>query len=352
VESIVNQAPETNRPQVREILKQLFPPVEWVFGGSSYGSGFEEKWFRGLRVCHPNVFDRYFHLTIPEGDISQSDLDLILSLVGDREGLVTEFRALNERGLLEIALDRLEHYKEEIELQHAVPFITALFDIGDELPDKSVGLFSIDPDVHASRIIRWYLKREKDLGKRVEILKETMKATTGLYLPVRQTCIEDSKEDRQKDPEAFIVAEDDLKDLENICVDKIKQAAESGTLKINSHMAYILYRWREWASLEEPRKWVEGLIESKEGLLCFLTAFLQRSTSQGMEDYVLRIHWRINLKSVEDFVSAEVLARKIEQLPLEDLIDEQQKAVRAFQKALKRRQEGKSDGDWRDDEYD
>jgi len=352
VESIVNQAPETNRPLVREILKQLFPPAEWIFGGPSYNSGFKEKWFRDLRVCHPSVFDRYFHLTIPEGDISQSDLDLILSLVGDREGLVTEFRALNERGLLEIALDRLEHYKEEIDLQHAVPFTTALFDIGDELTDKSVGLFSIGPEVHASRIIRWYLKREKDPGKRGEILKEAMKATMGLYLPVRQTCIEDSKEDRQKDPEAFIVAEDDLKDLENICVDKIKQAAESGTLKINSHMAYILYRWSEWTSLEEPRKWVEGLIESKEGLLCFLTAFLQQSTSQGMEDYVLRIHWRINLKSVEDFVAPEVLARKIERLSLEDLTDEQQKAVRAFQKALKRKQEGRSDADWRDDEYD
>lgn len=154
VEAIINHASESNRPQVREIMKQLFPQVEWVFGGSHYGAGFDEQWFRDLRVCHPKVFDRYFHLAIPEGDISQTELDLILSLAGDRKGLVTEFDALNQRGLLGVALNRLEAYKEKIDLQQAVPFITVLFDIGDELPNEPSGLYSISADIHALRIIR------------------------------------------------------------------------------------------------------------------------------------------------------------------------------------------------------
>ena len=126
IESIVEQASEKNRSQVKEILKELFPTVGWVFGGYPYGDAFDEQWFRELRVCHPNVFDRYFHFTIPEGDLSQADLDSILSLVGNREGLVSEFRSLYKRGLLGVVLDRLEAYKEKIDLQHAVPFITAL----------------------------------------------------------------------------------------------------------------------------------------------------------------------------------------------------------------------------------
>jgi predicted KAP-like P-loop ATPase len=139
MESIVVQASESNRSRVREILKQLFPRIEWVFGGSHYGAGIDEQWFRNLRVCHPKLFDRYFHLTIPEGEISQADLDRILSLVSERDELVTEFRVLNQRGLLSVTLDRLEAYKEKINLQYAVPFVTALFDIGDELPDDPGG---------------------------------------------------------------------------------------------------------------------------------------------------------------------------------------------------------------------
>jgi predicted KAP-like P-loop ATPase len=349
VESIVDQAPEANRPQVREILKQLFPPAQWVFGGPGYGPGFEEEWYRDLRVCHSDVFDRYFHLTIPEGDISQAELDRLLALLGDREGLVAEFRTLNKRGLLSVALDRLEAYKEKIDLQHAVPFITALYDIGDELPDEPTGFFSIGPGMHTLRIIHWYLKQEKDSGERARLLKEAMKTTTGLYLPVMDTSLEDSRQERQKDPASFIVTEEDHAGLQQICVEKIQQAAKSGTLKTHPKMAYILYRWREWASPEEPRKWVESLIESEDSLLSFLTAFLQRSTSQGMGDYVARIHWHINLEDLEHFVSADVLEKKIGQLSLAGLGDKEQRAVRAFQKALKRRQAGRSDDDWRHD---
>ena len=68
-EVIVNHAPESNRPQVRELLKQLFPRIDWVFGGSHYGSGPDEQWFRDLRVCHPKMFDRYFHWYMRLGNV-------------------------------------------------------------------------------------------------------------------------------------------------------------------------------------------------------------------------------------------------------------------------------------------
>jgi predicted KAP-like P-loop ATPase len=350
VELIVEQAEETNRPQVREILKQLFPHTGWIFGGFAYGSGYEEEWFRDLRVCHPDVFDRYFHLTIPERDISQSELDNILSLVGDREGLVAKLRTLNTSGLLGIALDRLEAYKTKIELEHAVDFITALFDIGDELPQEPPGFFTIEAETHASRIVYWYLKQEKDSKKRGEILKKAMENTTGIYLPVREASAEGDRRERQKDPDTFILEEDDIKDLERICVKKIRQAAKSGALKNHPEMARILYRWREWATPEEPKKWVEDLVESPNGALFLLTGFMQRSTSQGIGDYVPKIHWRISLTSLENFISIDVLEQKVKEIDLRGIGEKEQRAVQAFQKALKRRQEGKSEDDWRDDE--
>jgi len=350
VESIVEQAPGSHQPQVREILKQLFPPAAWVFGGPGCGSGFDERWFRELRVCHPDAFDRYFHLTIPEGDISQADLDRILALAGDRQGLVTEIRSLNKRALLGVAIDRLEAYKEKLDLSHAVPFVTALFDIGDELPEARGGFFSISPEMHASRIIYWYLKQEKDATKRGQILKEAMEVTTGLYLPIMTASLESNKEEREKDPDAYNVTDADLEELHQICVEKIERAAGSGILASHPRMLNILYRWREWASLEKPRQWVAGLIGSNGGALAFLTACLHRSTSHGIRDYVSQEHWRINLKSVEDFVSVEPLEKKVAELSPDNLTDKEKKAVEAFLKAVKRRRDGKPDDSWRDDE--
>lgn len=353
MQALVSLASEENRSQVQEMIKQLFPPAEWVFGGTGYGSGFEERWFREQRACHPDVFDRYFHLTIPQGDISQAELDRILSLVGDREGLVAELRSLNEHQLLGIALDRLEAYKEKLDINHAVPFITALFDIGDEFPEERGGVFSswFSAEMHASRIIHWFLKKEQDPGKRGQILKEAMRASSGLYLPIMIVLHEATEEKRKKDPDAYLVTDADLKELQQICLQKIEETASSGKLVKHPHVAGILYRWREWGTPEKPKQWAQKLIESTDGVIAFLTACLSRSTSQGIGDYVSEEHWRINLKTVEEFVSVDALEKIVARVSLDAQPEKAQKAIKAFQRAIKRRREGKPDDDhWDHDE--
>lgn len=346
VASITDKLPEDRREQVREILKQLFPKVDWALSNYGYGSGFEEGWFRDLQVCHPDVFDRYFHFTIPEGDISQAELTLILSLAGDREGLVAEFQSLKQRGLLEVTLDRLEAYKQTIDLKDAEAFVTAIFDIGDDLRTGRSSFFEIQPDMQVIRIIHWYLKQEKDPAKRAEILKESMKASQGLYLPVLKASLEDNRQERKQDPDAYLVTEEALQDLIEICLEKIRAAAQNRKLKEHPKMLYILYRWRQWASPEEPKKWVEGLVTSTDGLLCFLKGCVQEGSVSGADDYASRIYRYIRLKSVEDFVDPEIVEEKVERISLDELSEEEKEAARAFQRALKRRREGKGEDDW------
>jgi hypothetical protein len=73
--------------------------------------------------------------------------------------------------------------------------------------------------------------------------------------------------------------------------------------------------------------------------------------TQGADDYGSRVYRYMSLKSVEDFVSPEIVEEGIKQISLDGLEEEEKEAVRAFQRALKRRKEGKSDDDWgRDDE--
>jgi hypothetical protein len=58
----------------------------------------------------------------------------------------------------------------------------------------------------------------------------------------------------------------------------------------------------------------------------------------------------MRLKYLEDFVSLDVLTRRIEQLRAEDLTEEQRRTIDAFQKALQRRGAGRPDSDWQDDD--
>lgn len=351
LESVILQSSVNKKTPVQEIIKVLFPRAQRYLGGMSYGGGFEEKWYRDLRVCHPDVFDRYFHFAIPEGDIAQADLDRILTSVGDRAALVGEMRTLNKRGLLGVFLDRFEAYKETIDISHAVPFITALFDIGDELPEEEAGFFTIGSDWHAIRVIYWYLRREPDIKKRRSLLKQATQETSGLYLAVMTASIDEDKLEKKETQDEMLVEQDDLSELKQICVEKLKQAAASGQLKKHKQKLTLLYHWGKWAGFDGPQQWVKGMLETNAGLLLFLIACLSRSTSHGAGDYVGRVHWRIRLSTIEQFVSADEAKEKILQLKSENLNEEERRAVDAFQKALKRRQEGKpDDGRLRDDE--
>jgi len=346
LESAILQSSENRRQPVQEIIKVLFPRAERYLGGISYAGGFEDKWYRDLRACHPDVFDRYFHFAIPEGDIAQADLDRILSSTENRASLVAEMQALDKRGMLNVFLNRFEAYKEEIEISHAVPFITALFDIGDDLPEDESGFFMIGSHWHAVRIVYWYLKKEPDIKKRGRILKQAAKDTTGLYLTVMRASLEDDLHKKQDEAEKGLLDNDDLNELKAICVEKIMHAAASGQLTKHRHRLTLLYYWGTWAGFDGPSKYVADFINTQEGLLSFLVSTLSRSTSQGVGDHVARIHWSIKLSTIEQFIPVDTVKAKFEQLNTENINDEEKRAVEAFEKALRRREEGKPEDNW------
>jgi len=58
----------------------------------------------------------------------------------------------------------------------------------------------------------------------------------------------------------------------------------------------------------------------------------------------------MSLKNVEDFVAPEIVEQRIKQINLDGLTEKEKAAIRAFQRSLKRRKEGKPDDDWGRDE--
>jgi len=76
------------------------------------------------------------------------------------------------------------------------------------------------------------------------------------------------------------------------------------------------------------------MIKSDDGLIELITSFLIKSTSQSLSDYTEKIHWRINIKSIEEFVDlkeVEPRIRKISSsLDFEQLDARKKLAIRTF----------------------
>lgn len=332
-------APE-RQAGTRALIQELFPPVAWALGGSHFGPDFTEEWYRKLRVCSANVFDRYFQLAVPKGDVSQAIIDRILASTGDRASLRQRLEALGKDGLLGAVLARLDAYKEQVPIENAVPFATALCDIGDNLTDQRWPTSAFSPLAHARRIIYWNLRQERDLARRGAILCSVIEKTDGLVLPVSITSlITPSKEGGLE--ESF-VSNECIEKLKALCLTKIREAAK-GRID-QKHLLNILYRWKEWAGEEEPQRYCESLIQTREGLLDFLRTASIPVRSSGLGDYVARVNWRIHQADVEAFVPFEVIESKINALPTDgSYTPEETRSIEAFKKCAERRRAGVSD---------
>lgn len=338
---LIDLAAEDRRSAVREIIKRLFPPAEWALGGMNYGYGFADTWFRELRVCSQDVFNRYFELAVGQGDLSQAAIDRILAVTGDRDRLRSELVSLHGQGLLEVAMDRFEAYKETVPLTDAGPFVTALFDVGDLLSDKSLG-FVISPMMHADRIIYWFLKREPDPVRRATLIKAAIDETTGLALPVFFVSAQEKGAERRPEDER-LVTDNDLPTLCAGCFQKVAAAAMSGDLASNPDLSSLLFRWRDWDSVAAPSAYCTSLIGSASGLLVLLRSFVRQSISQAMGDRVGRVRRYIKMSELCGFITADALVAEVNKIDVAILSDEDRELLVLFAKAVKRQAAGKSD---------
>lgn len=344
MEGLVGSVSEDRKESAKHVLKSLFPTIGWVWGESRY-SGSDEAWQRDLRVCCREMFDRYFHLAVPEGDLPESDFKQLREAIVDRGRFAAVMRGLNNRGLMSVAAERLEAFKEQLSLDHAESFVTGLLDVADELPPENPGMFMISPAMHVMRVIYWYLKREGDAAKREAVLEKAFVATTGLDVALRKIAIEFDEDRKGSAIHERLIRPESVPKFKQLCIDKIRKAAQDGSLKSASSgegLRQILYRWKEMGDWDSAKAWVNGMMSSPEDVLVILRAFTMVVKSSG-GGHGYREKWGIQLSAVEEFVPLGVLEPASKRIIEEGLSPENERALKAFRTALLRKEQGKPD---------
>jgi len=319
---ILNLVPEDIKENIKELLTRLFPKLESIWGNTNYGSDWLETWRRNCKICSPDLFDTYFRLAIPKGEIYQREIQTILSLGNDSDSFAEALLKLNEDGRIIRLLERLEDFTRDcIPEENIETIISVLMDIGDLFPEGERGFFVIDTPMRILKICYQLSQRLDSHEKRFKVFKNAMeKATSSLFTIVHEVSVQDQQHGKYhpKDtptPEGIrTVNAEQLKVLEKIALNKIETWANDVRLKKHEKLAYILFKWREWGGGDKVNKFVENMIESDEGLIDFITAFLTKSTSQTMGDYVYKTHWRINIKSIEEFIKINKIESRIRKI--------------------------------------
>lgn len=330
---LVEFASEEGRQTVRNLFGKLFPisgPLLSVQGHISYAGDSENKWFQQLRVCSYQAFDRYFQLATPEGDIAQSEIDELTSAMSNQETLDEIFETLVKRELFDVMLTRIHSLKEALSLEHASTFLAALYEA--EPANRYYGFLEPSPGRQITSITYWYLQR-LDEDKRVATLQGALRATRSLRFSIDVIGYLIRDREGHETTEPFLKDVDRRNTLKNSCLDKIRETVTERSLKPNELRGVLGY-WYQWDP-DPAKKWASAYIQSREGLVAFLSSIVGVSEGTGGTRRF------IDIRSLEWLISPDDMLTAIEKHLNTNRSTEDEELVKMVKAGIRRRENGR-----------
>ena len=315
--------PPIHKEAVKRLMIRLFPKVEAIWGGSSYGSDWMPAWRKSLRVCSPNRFPLYFRYSLPSGYISNAEMQEAFAKAGDKEWFAAHLVKLSKEmspdgtSRLRLFLEILADYaSKDIPLEHIHSILCAFFAVGDDLllPDDGANFNDLGGnELRIGWVIYPLLKRLSE-EKRFEVLSISMKNGKAVSLMADKVAYlgyQHGKYGGEAEPEADrLVTSEHLAILEGIVLARIVAASHDSSLLSAPLFARTLYRWADWGSLDDVRHWVKEIASIDGGLAIFISKFGSYAMSHTLTDSVAKRHYRLSPKSFEKFLDpSEIIDR-------------------------------------------
>ena len=278
VDSLSASANTEDQERVKKLITDLFPAtLKKNVSEDGYVRNLDH-WLRDGRVCHPDLFDKYFQLAVADGDVSHVELEQLLASVDNEEDFKSKIADFQKRGVANVAIRRFEAFTKQISLKSLATLAKALCDLGDEVVGQRQGMFA-DPDPVSSfwRIIYFRLKAVPEVSKRFEIVKTAIKKTKGMILPFQLVSFDERVGDRYD----FLLDEEHVEELKQLCLERIREFANSGKLREHPRCYSVLWRWSEWATQAEVKAWLETQLTTPEDGDWFVSLAITKVTAYG-----------------------------------------------------------------------
>jgi predicted KAP-like P-loop ATPase len=324
-------AADEYRLAVKELTCCLFPQIDWLLNNYGQGLGFEAGWLRDLRVCHPQIFDRYFSLLVPEDEVSQAFIGRLIAASCDRVRFRELVLGLASADKIAAALNRFEVYVEKIDFANAKEVLAAVFEIGESQPHVRSNLFRGSADIYACRIINQLLRKEQDIAVRTAVAMECLEETSALWIPCRFVALAEPTQNSPSNPNRDVFDESGITRAKECVAKKIREAAKVNSI-VGERLSFYLWRWKNWSGDEEPREWTGRFVQTPENALQFLVSMareVQVSSGRHSGRYL-----EIEMKDIEPFLNANFLKEMLSPYLAEAISPEHQAVVHRHKEVI------------------
>jgi len=329
INDIVSRA--SNQPQDQEPLKHL---LQALFP-QSRSQDISSEWKRDFRICDDMAFYKYFQLTLDSTKPTAQEVTRFVRDTGDRDLLVELLRDAINRNTIQDFLECIFASREELPIDHMQMVASALFDVGDELPERTKSMFSAGLDMDCIRIIYHRLKGAPQ-SKSTELLWQAYNATMGFILPIRNLALEDQNTRDKGNKDEFLISADKLDQFTSLTLDRIRAKAADKSLLDHKDCGYVLYRWQEWSKTDEVKEWLNKIIEDRVDAVKLLARLMSDITVNGVRKVP-----RLPGKALELLINLDSLHSAIQRIPHSQLSERDIINIQLLSKAVKLKAEGK-----------
>ena len=219
------------RERIKNFLMYLFPTLELVWTMSNFPDGIESVWRSELRVCCEDIFPMYFRMALPEGAISNAEMQTLLKLSHDEHLLgVRLLQLANELGpdgmtRVRPVLDRLQNYtRTAVSAEQARSIISALIIKGDKLlvpGDEPTTILGLGTEVSINRVIYQFLPILGE-DERFHIIGSAIEGSESIDTVVREVALLERYPGETQPRHDDLISEHHLNQLRDQALLKIK----------------------------------------------------------------------------------------------------------------------------------
>lgn len=303
---------EQRRNIISNVLKDLFPPIEWAYGGTRYADSFNRQWLTEKRVCTSRYFPRYFELQTSVGEMSERRFVDFLDATATEDELLAAINDLEADGLLGSLVARLDESVDRLPFEHAAVLLPGMYLLAEKLAGTNSGSFD-SSYVAAWRATNWYLKRIPE-DVRGALALEALRKTEALSVASLLIHLSDPTDRNEGERGVF----DPALDYNTVVAMKTEwlrlirlRAADGDALIAEPDLISLLYRWKKYTdSMDEPREWMMKAIQTDQGFASMVTRLMIRGTSHTYGDWVSTQHNSFNKETINDFIGIDVAKAK------------------------------------------
>ncbi len=183
LQPVLEAMDEDEAEALKALIIDLFPRLGGAYGRSSYGSESLSTWSGEQRICAPDYCPRYFAYSIPQNDVSDSEVTAILGLAAGGDGGSVESRlAPHLQGAKAgRVIEKLRAVEGTVDARAAETLGIALSKMGNELPNPQEFYAAAEPPTQAAILISHLLRRIGDPAGRVAAGRRVLKVAEPLW---------------------------------------------------------------------------------------------------------------------------------------------------------------------------